>query len=72
MWVIPLVMVLMMALMFFGPGRTMHGPGHSGAERSPSEILTRRFARGVITKDQYEEMQKALREHAEPPTRGND
>jgi hypothetical protein len=32
MWVIPLVMVLMMALMFFGPGRTMHRPGHSGAE----------------------------------------
>ena len=67
MWVIPVVMVLMMALMFFGPGRMMHGPQQLGSEGSASEILARRFAKGELTKDQYEEMEQALREHAASP-----
>jgi putative membrane protein len=67
MWVLPVVMVAMMALMFFvGPGRMMHGMQHPGSEGSPSEILARRFARGQITKEQYDEISKALQGSQRP------
>ena len=64
-------MVVMMALMFFVGPRMMHGAHAPGAEGSPSEILARRFAGGELTKEQYEEMAHALREHSEPPERGD-
>lgn len=66
LWIImPLLMLVMMAVMLFLGPRGMHGTQGPGAEESPSEILARRFARGEITKEQYEEMEKTLREHLE-------
>lgn len=73
MWIIPVVIVVMTALMLFlGPRRRMHGTRGSASEESPSEILARRFARGELTQEQYEEMEKTLHEYlapdAPPPT----
>jgi putative membrane protein len=63
LWIMPVLMLLIMALMLFLGPRGMHGTQEPGAEESPSEILARRFARGEITKEQYEEMEQTLREH---------
>lgn len=37
-------------------------PGTKQKKNSPLDILQRRFASGQITKDQYEEMKKILKE----------
>jgi len=67
LWVMPLLMIAMMALMIFVMPRMMHnGPGAANVE-TPSEILQKRFARGEITKEQYEQLEQTLREHAPAP-----
>jgi len=70
MWMIPVAVIVMMALMFFLGPRMMHGQRGQGPEESALEILARRFARGELTKDQYEEMEKTLREHGSSSSRG--
>jgi len=60
MWFFPLVFLavclLFMSGMFFRKGRM--GPG--GGEESARAILDRRYAKGEINKQQYEEMKHAL------------
>ena len=71
-WIFPVVMLVMMALCFFmmrgRMGRMMCGPSFSNdfARRwaSPSEsareILDKRYARGEIDKEEYEEKKKVI------------
>lgn len=59
---IPIAVIILMLV--FGRRQMMHQPLPSNATGSPAEILQQRFARGEITKDQYEEMEHVLREHA--------
>jgi putative membrane protein len=42
----------------FSPGQASHPPGGSAA--SPREILDQRYARGEITRTQYEQMKQDL------------
>lgn len=62
MWIFPVIFLVVFALLLFrGPGRFMCG-GHSSGEREESarEILDRRFARGEISREEYQRMRKDL------------
>ena len=61
MWIIPLGFLIVFAI-FVLRGGPMCGWGRHGEGRSESahEILARRFARGEIMKDQYEDMKRTL------------
>jgi putative membrane protein len=72
MWVFPLIMpiILLVALVFclyfmFGRGGGRMPWQHPGTQQgtgreveSPLDILKRRYAKGEITKDEYEQMRK--------------
>ena len=68
LWLLPLIMVLCVVGMFLchrvccgGVWAPWQGRGnsHGGAE-TPLDIAKRRYARGEITKEQYEEIKKTL------------
>lgn len=71
-WVIPIVMIIMMALCFLmmrgRMGRMMCGPFSrthtefdlASPAESAKEILDKRYARGEIGKEEYEEKKKAI------------
>jgi len=64
MWIVPLLFlvgaVLLLAFLFRGPW--LGGPfvGQGGRQETAREILDQRYARGEITKEQYEEMKRTL------------
>jgi len=67
MWVVPLICLLVMVLVaaFFlfrrgccGWPEGFHQPG--GGAEDPLDILKGRYARGEITKEQFEQMKKDL------------
>ncbi len=74
MWFFPMVMpiIMLVVLLFclyfiFGrggfrpPGHNTDRPySHAGEEESALEILKKRYAKGEITKEQYEEMRRIL------------
>ena len=65
MWIFPVIflivcLVFLFAFLFRGPGG-WGGAWHRRDEaESARDILDKRYARGEITKDQYEEMKRAL------------
>ncbi len=70
-WIFPIVMIGMMALCFFmmrgHPGSMMCGPGSrakdnqgEGAGGEALDILNRRYARGEVDKQEYEEMKNDI------------
>ena len=65
-WFMPIIMVVLCFLLFrFGFGRggffRRQAPGESDEKReSPHEILKTRYAKGEITRDEYEEMKSRL------------
>lgn len=69
-WIIPMIFCFaMMVFMFFGRGRRSFGPGcflnneeTSGRDSSESalDILNTRYAKGEISKNDYEEMKNNL------------
>jgi len=70
LWFLPvLVVVVTMALMMFvvGPRMMHHTQGSGSEDDTPSQILQKRFARGELTQQQYEEMDQALRDHTPQP-----
>jgi putative membrane protein len=64
-WIVPLAMpVLIIVLMFvLGPRRMMRQSMGGGTPETALDILRKRFARGELSRDQFEEMEKVLREH---------
>ena len=63
MWIWPfvlLVLVLFIALAAFIVFRSVPHGGSRGTDETPQEILKRRYARGEISRDEYERMKRDL------------
>lgn len=70
-WIIPIIfMLLMMLFMFFGRGRRGFGPNKffdmnknnvKDSSESALDILNKRYAKGEISKSEYDEMKSNLR-----------
>ena len=64
MWIIPVVMIILCFLFFrfFASKRNFFGQNknNSAIEESPLEILKKRYARGEISKTEFEQMQKDI------------
>ena len=62
MWIFPLIFLVVLLLFLFR-GMGWPGCGHRRArdrEESAREILNRRYARGELTREQYQQMKKDL------------
>ena len=61
MWIIPLIFFIVFLFFMRGMfGRGPSGGGNSSQPESAQEILDKRFARGEISKEEYQERKKAL------------
>ena len=64
MWIGPLlfllVVIVLLGFLFRGPSWGWRGNDRGERPESAREILDRRYARGEITKEQYEEMRRTL------------
>ena len=61
-WVLIIAgIVLLIWYVAASAGRGRAAPG-AGAQETPLEILKKRYARGEITRDQYQEMKRELQE----------
>jgi putative membrane protein len=66
MWIFPLVFFAVCLLFMVGmfsrrSGWMGHGGGRGAGEEGAREILDRRYAKGEIDRQQYEEMKRALK-----------
>jgi putative membrane protein len=64
-WIVPIIMIAMMVLCFFmmrGHGGAMMCSGSRGEKASdrPLDILNRKYARGEIKKQEYEEKKEDI------------
>jgi putative membrane protein len=61
-WVFPLLMMVFIALCVFFMARMLWGHGHSHADPTGSalRILSERFARGEISKEEFEDKRSVL------------
>ena len=63
-WIIPLVMMVLCFLFFrfFASKRNFfgHNVSKSAIEESPLDIIKKRYARGEISKSEFEQMQKNI------------
>lgn len=66
MWFIPLLFFVVFMIFMRGmfgrgsPGCGSHGDNSTHHEENAREILDKRFAKGEITRNEYEEMKKTL------------
>ena len=63
MWIFPLIfLVVMLLFLFRGIGWSMCGgrETHGRREESTRELLDRRYARGEISREEYQQMKKDL------------
>lgn len=62
MWIFPLIfLVVMLLLLFRGGGSPMcGGHGTHTREAGARELLDRRYARGEISREEYQQMKKDL------------
>ncbi|MHB1591667.1 MAG: SHOCT domain-containing protein [Sulfuricella sp.] len=63
MWIFPLIfLVVMLVFLFRGGGLPMCGghETHGRREESARELLDRRYARGEISREDYQQMKKDL------------
>ncbi len=58
MWIIPLLFFVV--FLFFMRGLFSQGTSNKNTQESAREILDKRYAKGEISKQEYEEMKKAL------------
>ena len=56
MWIFPLICIVAMMFFFGRMGPWSGGRAQGGGDSSAKEILSRRYARGEITKDEYQRM----------------
>jgi uncharacterized membrane protein len=64
-WLMPVLMVAMMALMMFAMHFwRRHDAPQGDSPETPSAILARRFAQGELTPEEYARMERALGEQA--------
>lgn len=57
------VLLMLLAIFAWRRGGMCCGPwGHMGLHRSPMDILKERYARGEITKDDFDRMKKDLQD----------
>jgi putative membrane protein len=61
-WVFPLLMMVFIAMCVFFMARMLWGHGHSHGDHTGSalQILNERFARGEISKEEYENRRSVL------------
>jgi putative membrane protein len=73
-WIFPLIMIVMMVICFFmmrgrmgsmmcGTGFRKSGNHGEEASDSPLDILNKRYSRGEVSKEEYEEKKKVITEH---------
>lgn len=63
MWIFPLIFLIVMLLFLFrgGGGPMCGGDGtHGRRDESARELLDRRYARGEISREEYQQMKKDL------------
>ena len=64
MWIIPVVMMILCFLFFrfFSSKRNFfgHNESKSETEDSPLDILKKRYAKGEISREEFEQMQKDI------------
>ena len=62
MWIFPLIFLVVVLLFFFrsGGGPMCGGRGTRESEQTAREILDRRYARGEISSEEYQQMKKDL------------
>jgi putative membrane protein len=59
-WILIVVGIVFLAWFFSEVGRRARGPQAAGAQETALEVLRKRYARGEITRDQYQEMKREL------------
>lgn len=63
-WIIPIVMMILCFIFFrfFSSKRNFfgHNRSKSATEESPLDIIKKRYARGEISKSEFEQMQKDI------------
>jgi putative membrane protein len=60
-----IILIIVAAVVVYLVVRASKGPGSGPrAEADATEILRQRYARGEITKEQFDEMRKVLEEHS--------
>lgn len=62
MWIFPLIFLVILLLFFFRQGGWPMCGGRGDQETGPAarEILDRRYARGEISREEYQQMKKDL------------
>ncbi|MES0490435.1 MAG: SHOCT domain-containing protein [Leptospirales bacterium] len=68
MWLFPMIMIIIMLIFVFGRGRfgppwMQRGSRHHNEtpeQETPLEILKKRYAKGEITKEEFDNMKKDL------------
>ena len=58
MWIFPLIFLIVMLILFFRRGGSPMGGNHDvhGKAESARELLDRRYARGEITREEYQQI----------------
>ena len=58
MWIFPLIFLIVLLILFFRRGGSPMGDNHDvhGKAESVRELLDRRYARGEITREEYQQI----------------
>lgn len=64
MWIFPLIFLIVLLILLFRRGGSPMCGSHNaqGKEEGARELLDRRYARGEITREEYQQMKRDLEE----------